>query len=150
VVIPGLAMTVAGTLAFALAGSAPSDWLLSASLIVRGAGLGAVTIAVMAGAFQGVPHQEVPDASTMMRIVQQVGGSFGAAVLAVILATQLASHAGLTAAARVAAFDTSFWWAIGFTVLALVPALLLPSGARRQQAMDTRVQPARSGAVAVE
>jgi len=52
VVIPGLALTVLGTLAFALAGPAPSDWLLSASLIVRGAGLGAVTIAVMAGAFR--------------------------------------------------------------------------------------------------
>ncbi len=127
VVIPGLVLTVVGTLAFALAGPVPSDWVLSASLVVRGAGLAAVTIAVMAGAFQGVPHQDVPDASTAMRIVQQVGGSFGAAVLAVILASQLASHAVLTTAARVAAFDTSFWWAIGFTILALAPALLLPS-----------------------
>ncbi|MGO8686696.1 MAG: MDR family MFS transporter [Candidatus Dormibacteria bacterium] len=150
VVIPGLALTVVGTLAFGLAGPAPSDWLLSASLVVRGAGLGAVTIAVMAGAFQGVPHREVPDASTMMRIVQQVGGSFGAAVLAVILASQLASHTVLTAASRVAAFDTSFWWAIGLTVLALVPALLLPSRGRRRQAMDARAQPARSGASAAD
>jgi EmrB/QacA subfamily drug resistance transporter len=141
VVIPGLTLTVAGTLAFALAGSAPSDWLLSASLIVRGAGLGAVTIAVMAGAFQGVPHQDVPDASTMMRIVQQVGGSFGAAVLAVILAGQLASHAGLTAAVRVAAFDTSFWWAIGFTVLALAPAVLLPTRLHRHRAGLAPVSP---------
>jgi hypothetical protein len=67
-----------------------------------------------------------------MRIVQQVGGSFGAAVLAVILATQLASHAVLTAAIRVAAFDTAFWWAIGFTVLAVAPAVLLPTRLRRQ------------------
>ncbi len=142
VVIPGLALTVVGTLAFALAGRAPSDWLLSASLVVRGAGLGAVTIAVMAGAFQGVPHQEVPDASTMMRIVQQVGGSFGAAVLAVILATQLASHAVLTAAFRVAAFDNSFWWAIGFTVLAVVPALLLPARRQVQRTASVAVAPA--------
>jgi EmrB/QacA subfamily drug resistance transporter len=134
VVVTGLVLTVAGTLAFALAGSAPSDWLLSASLIVRGAGLAAVVIAVMAGAFQGVPHQEVPDASTMMRIVQQVGGSFGAAVLAVILASQLASHSILTATFRVAAFDTSFWWAIGFTVLALAPAALLPTRLHRHRA----------------
>jgi EmrB/QacA subfamily drug resistance transporter len=141
VVIPGLALTVLGTLAFALAGPAPSDWLLSASLIVRGAGLGAVTIAVMAGAFQGVPHQEVPDASTMMRIVQQVGGSFGAAVLAVILASQLASHSILAAAFRVAAFDTSFWWAIGFTVLALAPAVLLPTRLGRHRKGLTRVPP---------
>ena len=51
VVVPGLVLTVVGTLAFALAGPAPSDWLLAASLVVRGAGLGAATIAVMAGAF---------------------------------------------------------------------------------------------------
>jgi EmrB/QacA subfamily drug resistance transporter len=133
VVVAGLALTVVGTLAFALAGPAPSDWLLSASLVVRGAGLGAVTIAVMAGAFQGVPNQEVPDASTMMRIVQQVGGSFGAAVLAVILAGQLASHAALTTAVRVAAFHTSFWWAIGFTVLALAPAVVLPTRLHRDR-----------------
>jgi len=150
VVIPGLVLTVAGTLAFALAGPTPSDWLLSASLVVRGAGLGAVTIAVMAGAFQGIPHQDVPDASTTMRIVQQVGGSFGAAVLAVILATQIASHSVLTAAVRVAAFHTSFWWAIGFTLLALVPALLLPTGDRRQQAEEPPARPVSSGATAAE
>jgi MFS family permease len=141
VVVTGLALTVVGTLAFALAGSAPSDWLLSASLVVRRAGLAAVTIAVMAGAFQGVPHQDVPDASTTMRIVQQVGGSFGAAVLAVILATQLASHSVLTAAFRVAAFDTSFWWAIGFTVLALAPAIVLPTRLHRHRTGLVRVSP---------
>jgi len=150
VVVSGLTLTVVGTLAYALAGPAPSDWLLAAALVVRGAGLGGATIAVMAGAFQGVPHQDVPDASTTMRIVQQVGGSFGAAVLAVILASQLASHTALTAAVRVAAFGTSFWSAIGFTVLALVPALLLPSAGRRQQAINTPVQPARGGATAVD
>ena len=141
VVVPGLVLTVVGTLAFALAGPAPSDWLLAASLVVRGAGLGAATIAVMANAFQGVPHQDVPDASTTMRIVQQVGGSFGAAVLAVILATQLASHAVLTAAIRVAAFDTAFWWAIGFTVLAVAPAVLLPTRLRRHRTALARVPP---------
>jgi protein-S-isoprenylcysteine O-methyltransferase Ste14 len=140
-VVPGLVLTVVGTLAFALAGPAPSDWLLAASLVVRGAGLGAATIAVMANAFQGVPHQDVPDASTTMRIVQQVGGSFGAAVLAVILATQLASHAVLTAAIRVAAFDTAFWWAIGFTVLAVAPAVLLPTRLRRHRTGLARVPP---------
>jgi hypothetical protein len=77
----------------------------------------------------------------MMRIVQQVGGSFGAAVLAVILASQLASHSILAAAFRVAAFDTSFWWAIGFTVLALAPAVLLPTRLGRHRKGLTRVPP---------
>ena len=123
VVLAGMALTVLGTVAFALAGRTTSELLLAGSLVVRGAGLGSATIAVIAGAFASVPRDEVPDASSTTRIVQQVGGSFGAAALAVILAGQVASL-GLAGA-----FDVAFWWAIGFGVLAVLPALLLP-GAR--------------------
>jgi hypothetical protein len=87
----------------------------------------------MAGAFQGVPKEQVPDASSTTRIVLQVGGSLGAAVLAVILAHQL-SHGAATAAAHAMAFNTAFWWSIGFSVLALVPAFLLPSAAAKKTA----------------
>jgi EmrB/QacA subfamily drug resistance transporter len=128
VVVAGLLLTIAGTIAFTQAGPATSEWLLAASLLVRGAGLAGVTIAVMAGAFQGVPKEQVPDASSTTRIVLQVGGSFGAAVLAVILAHQL-GHGAATAAGYAPAFNTAFWWSIGFSVLALVPAFLLPGAA---------------------
>lgn len=50
-IAPGLLLTAAGTLAFAWAGPATSQWLLAGSLFIRGAGLTAVTIAVLAGAF---------------------------------------------------------------------------------------------------
>ena len=127
VVLTGLVLTALGTLAFTQAGPTSNGWLLAGSLFVRGAGLAPVTIAVMAGAFQDVAQAEVPDASSTTRIVQQVGGSFGTSVLAVILAHQLLSHAAVTAAARGHAFNTAFWWAIGFGLLALIPALLLPT-----------------------
>jgi hypothetical protein len=109
---------------FALAGVHTSEWLLGAALVVRGAGLGAATIALMVGAFQGLSKPELPHASSATRIMQQVGGAFGAAVLVVILtsgAVHAAGPAGLSAA-----FDRTFWWSVGFTALALVPALLLP------------------------
>jgi EmrB/QacA subfamily drug resistance transporter len=125
VVLTGLVLTVLGTVAFTQAGPDTSEWLLAASLLVRGAGLAAATIAVMAGAFQGVQPNDVPDASSTTRIVQQVGGSFGAAVLAIVLASGLVGHEA-TAAARATAFNSAFWWAIGFNLLALVPAFLLP------------------------
>ena len=128
VVISGLVLTAVGTLAFTQAGPHTNEWLLGGSLLVRGAGLAGTTIAVMAGAFQGIPRGEVPDASSTTRIVLQVGGSFGAAVLAFILAHQLLAHGAVTAVTRGLAFDTAFWWAIGFSVLALLPALLLPRG----------------------
>jgi EmrB/QacA subfamily drug resistance transporter len=133
VVLTGLVLTLLGTLPFAWAGPATSQWLLAGALFVRGAGLSAVTIAVVTGAFKNISPAEVPDANAAIRIVQQVGGSFGAAVLAVILASELLSHHALTGAARGLAFDTAFWWAAGLTALTMLPALLLPAATRQKQ-----------------
>jgi EmrB/QacA subfamily drug resistance transporter len=112
VVLAGMLTAAAATVPFALAGAHTSYALLCVVLMVRGAGLSSAAIAVMAGAFTGVPKASVPDASTATRIIQQVGGSFGTAVLAMILV-------GHT-------YQVAFWWSIGFTGLAVLPALLLP------------------------
>jgi EmrB/QacA subfamily drug resistance transporter len=143
VAIAGLLLTALGTLAFAWAGPSTSEWLLGASLLVRGAGLAPVTIAVQAGAFRDIPPASVPDASSTTRIVQQVGGSLGSAVLALILSTELAHHAA-TAAGRGLAFDTAFWWAIGLGALALLPAFLLPT-AREKDDRPARAQAGEHG-----
>jgi EmrB/QacA subfamily drug resistance transporter len=112
VVLVGVALTALGTLAFTQAGSDTSGVLLAAGLLVRGAGMAAVTVPVLAAAFDGLPPDQVPHASGTVRIVQQLGGSFGTAVLAAIL--------GWTGT-----FATAFWWAFGLTVVAALPALLL-------------------------
>jgi EmrB/QacA subfamily drug resistance transporter len=140
VVLAGVALAAVGTVPFALAGPHPSLVLLVAALVVRGAGLGAATIAVMAGAFQGLGQAEIPHASSATRIMQQVGGAFGAAVLAVILASQARAHAAAGAAGLATAFDQTFWWTVGFTALAFLPALLLAGPARTSQD-----QPASAG-----
>src|SRR5882757_1261311 len=118
IVLGGLALATIGTLPYTQVGPHSSELLLGAALVVRGAGLGAANVAIMAGAYQGLRPEQIPDASGAIRIVQQVGGAFGTAVLVVIL--QRAG--GHTAAA----FDDAFTWAVGFAVLAVVPALLLP------------------------
>jgi EmrB/QacA subfamily drug resistance transporter len=133
VVLTGLVLTLLGTLPFAWAGPATSQWLLAGALFVRGAGLSAVTIAVIAGAFTDISPGEVPDANSTIRIVQQVGGSFGAAVLAVILASELLSHHAVTAATRGLAFDSTFRWAVGLTALTLLPAFFLPAATRQKE-----------------
>jgi EmrB/QacA subfamily drug resistance transporter len=140
VVLAGVALAAVGTVPFALAGLHTNYWLLGAALVVRGAGLGLATIAVMAGAFQGLSREQVPHASSATRIVQFVGGSFGSAVLvAVILDRQAVAHAAAGAAGLATAYGHTFWWCVGFTALALVPALFLSSGSR------TTVTPAQSG-----
>jgi len=112
VALAGMLIAAAATVPFALAGTHTSYVLLCVVLVARGAGLSSANIAVMAGAFTGVPKASVPDASTATRIIQQIGGSFGTAVLAMILA-------GHT-------YQAAFWWSIGFTGLAVLPALFLP------------------------
>ena len=138
--VAGIVLAAAGTVPFALAGPHTSEVLLGAALVVRGAGLGAATIALMAGAFQGLPRPVLPHASSVTRIMQQVGGAFGAAVLIVILSRQAAAHPG--PAGITAAFDRTFWWCTGFSALAVLPALLLPGRPGRPEPERPEAAPA--------
>jgi hypothetical protein len=61
---------------------------------VRGFGLSSASIAVVTGALRDVPRPAVPDASTITRVLQQVSGSFGAAVLALIPALLMPGAGG--------------------------------------------------------
>ncbi len=124
--LAGIVLAGIGTVPFALATAHTNAYWLAAALVVRGAGLGAATIALMAGAFQDLTRAELPRASSATRIAQQVGGAFGAAVLVVILASQRAAHVASGPAAIVIAFGHTFWWCVGFTALAVIPALALP------------------------
>ncbi|MFI6826685.1 MDR family MFS transporter [Kribbella sp. NPDC050241] len=119
VVFAGILLTVAGTIPFAFAGTA--YWLLAVALVVRGAGLSAVSLSVMVGAFRDLEPRQIPDGSSTTRIMQQLGGAFGAATLAVVLQSNLVGHPTSTA------YAASFWWAIAFTAVAAVPALFLPA-----------------------
>jgi EmrB/QacA subfamily drug resistance transporter len=120
----GFAIVGLATVPFAFATATTNEWLLMGALVVRGFGLGAVMIPLMTVAFVGLERTDVPHASILTRIAQQVGGSFGVALLAVILQGAAVGVHGLEGIAD--AFDQAFWWAIGFTGLAIVLSLLLP------------------------
>ena len=59
------------------------------------------------------------------RILQQLGGSFGVAILAIVLQRELV-HQVPHAATLAAACGQTFWWALAFIALAAIPALMLP------------------------
>lgn len=130
VVVFGNTIATIGTLPFSLAGPHTSQALLGAALVVRGAGLGGVTIPVMATAYQGLRREQIPHASSIIRIMQQVGGAFGAAAFAVILSNQLAGHLTSNITASAKAFDHTFWCAIGLSLCVYIPAFLLPGHTR--------------------
>ena len=134
VAILGFAIVLVATVpfAFAFADASTSVWLISVVLLVRGIGLGAVMIPIMAVGFVGLERAEMPHASTITRLTQQLGGAFGTAVLAVVLAGAVAGGNPATA------FQEAFWWAIGITAIGTVLSVLLPG---RAAAVD-RPQPA--------
>ncbi|MWB98544.1 MDR family MFS transporter [Agromyces seonyuensis] len=124
VALVGFAVMGAATVPFAFADADTSIWLLMGVLLVRGMGLGAVMIPVMSVAYVGLDNAEVPHASIVTRLAQQLGGAFGTALLAVILEANLVG--AVDAADAADAFDAAFWWAVGFTVVAMGLTFLLP------------------------
>jgi MFS family permease len=113
------------TIPFALADTKTSLWYLGAVLFVRGIGLGAVFIPVMSVAFIDLPRSDMPNASAITRIVQQVGGAFGTALVAVVLA------GAITSSNPSHGFDVAFWWTIAMTIAAALVGVLLPARSPR-------------------
>lgn len=128
VAIAGFGVVLLATVPFAFADGSTNPWWIGLVLVVRGLGLGAVMIPVMAVGFVGLERREMPHASTITRLAQQLGGAFGTAVLAVVLA---GAAAGSDPAG---AFQQAFWWAIGITAFATAMAALLPG--RRPEPSD--------------
>jgi EmrB/QacA subfamily drug resistance transporter len=130
VTIASFLLAAAATVPFAFAGPHTSQWWLDAMLLIRGLGVGAVLIPSMSVAYQDVPSAGIPHATMNTRIAQQVGASFGTAVVAVALQSQLAHGA-------TSAFQGAFWWTVGIAAAAVIPAIALPTSDRQKQATDT-------------
>ena len=120
VTIAAFLLAAVATVPFAFAGPGTNLSWLGAVLLVRGFGIGAVLIPPLSVAYNDIGSADIPHATMNTRIAQQVGASFGVAIVAVVLQSLLAHGA-------VDAFHTAFWWAFGITVAAFIPALALPA-----------------------
>jgi predicted MFS family arabinose efflux permease len=120
----GMAVLTVTTVPFVFAGPHTSEVLLSIAIAIRGIGLGLALVPVTTALYVGLPREAVPSATTGVRIFQQIGGALGTAVLAVILQHSLPTTPSPSGLAH--AFEITFAWVLGLTVLSFVPALLLP------------------------
>jgi EmrB/QacA subfamily drug resistance transporter len=127
ILLTGLALTTAAALVYTQLTAGTSLVLLSAALVLSGLGVGSVLAPAMTAAMRGLRRDQLPRASTATRIFMQLGGSFGGAVLLIVLQHRIAERGADHLAA---AFGDTFWWVAGFAALAFVPALLLPRGAK--------------------
>jgi EmrB/QacA subfamily drug resistance transporter len=132
--------------------------LLAPVLVVRGIGIACAMMPAMAAAYATLSYADVPRATSALNVIQRVGGSMGTALLAVVLQHQIATQLGGAAGgggtlqrlpenvrARVAdplaaAFGNTFWWAVGMSAVALIPATVLVVSQRRERRAQTLTQ----------
>src|SRR6202044_2764773 len=117
----GAALSLAGTLPFALADADTPLSVLCLALLVRGFGGGSITIPSAAAAYASVPRESLGHATTAINICQRFGGPTGTTGLAICL--QLA-EARLPTAAQ--AYEVAFWVLAGIAAAALLAASQLP------------------------
>jgi EmrB/QacA subfamily drug resistance transporter len=153
VVLFGLVVMTIGSVGLTMWGAGTSFVATSATLFVRGIGLGCCMMPAMAAAYATVSRESVPRATTALNVLQRVGGSIGTALLAVILEGRIKAalpHApGLSSGTlqpvptavreRIAvplahAFNHTFWWAVVLTAIGLVPGVVLLFKARIRNA----------------
>ena len=135
IVLTGLLLSGLSTLTYTQVGAHTSVLVLSIIQMVNGAGVGAALVTSLASPYRGLRSSQIPRATSAIRVLQQLGGSFGVAILAVVLQRQLvdqADHGGNLAAA----FGNTFWWALAFIVLAAIPTLFLPGRGSSRRCRD--------------
>jgi EmrB/QacA subfamily drug resistance transporter len=129
------------TIPFAFATAHSNMIFLTGVLLVRGIGLGAAMIPLGGAGFAGLKQSEIPHASILIRVTQQLGGSLGTAVLIVVL--QHAVAGARTPETLASGFQQAFWWSVVFTAIAIPVCLLLPGRPELPQAKTGGLPAAR-------
>jgi EmrB/QacA subfamily drug resistance transporter len=157
VVTIGMAVFLVSTFAYTQLGTSTSYAMLATALFVRGLGMGWTMMPTMSAAYMRLSRAAVPRATTILNILMRVGGSFGTALVAVVLerqaATRLPRFPNILASAPPSgrlpqgvaqglsdAFSYSFWVVMGVTAVGLVSAFLLPSGPAVPQGANLGVE----------
>jgi EmrB/QacA subfamily drug resistance transporter len=167
-VVPcGLFLAMAATVVFARAGTSTSFAVLAVAQFFRGMGMSSVMTPAYAAAYGALERDSVPRATSAVNVINRVGGSAGAALLAVVLSNGLASlipgasGAGALQAVSVlnpahhpvldvrvaAVFSHAYWILFGITAFTLIPAAFLPRRPLRPRvAKESPPESIRAGA----
>jgi MFS family permease len=144
IVLPGVAVAAAGTFVYTQVSAHTPYALLATALAVRGLGLGSMMMPVTAAALVSLPREALARASRATVVIRQVSGSVGTALLAVLLARNIAgqlpaaagglgvlrslapSQQAQAAPMLASAFGETFWTAFALIAAVALPAALLP------------------------
>jgi EmrB/QacA subfamily drug resistance transporter len=141
----GLAVVILGTIPYTQLGASTGYAWLAGALFIRGLGFGWTLMPAMAAAYRNLSRAAVPRATTVLNIVLRVGGSFGTALVAVVLQRQINQripHGGAAllqgrilrgsspriSEALAASFGYTFWVLLAITCVGMAGSFFLPRG----------------------
>ncbi|MGH3241631.1 MAG: DUF6932 family protein, partial [Spirillospora sp.] len=132
-VLGGMALVAAGTVAFTRLGNGVPDEVVAGSLFLRGVGAAMISTPIMTLVYRRVSRAELPRTAVALNLLSMLGGSIGTAAVAVVLQVRIAARPG-----QAAVFGDAFWLVLGLIVLAAAAAYALP---RRHARRRTAVTP---------
>lgn len=124
VVLVSLALAIVGMIPFVFINEGSSLLVVSVVLFVRGMGIGGVTIPMMTDAYTGMVKQEIAQASIGTRLMQNIGGAFGSAVLATVVSLSIQGKTP-TIPHMTTAYHDGFMLALILSLVLLIPTLFL-------------------------
>ncbi|GGQ03174.1 MFS transporter [Streptosporangium pseudovulgare] len=120
--------TLGVLLTIVLAGETVTAWQFVPALVVTGFGMGLLMAPFFDIVLAGVEQHETGSASGTLTAVQQLGGSFGVALLGTVFFDLLSSGTDMGSAMR-----TVLWVVAAMLVATLVASFLLPKQAREEE-----------------
>lgn len=124
VVLVSLILAIAGTIPFVFFNETSSLIVMGVALFIRGIGIGGVTMPMMSDAYTGMVKQEIAQASIGTRLVQNIGGAFGSAVLATVVSLDVHDKTS-TIQIMTTAYHDGFMLALFLSLVMLIPSLCL-------------------------
>ncbi len=121
-----------GTVPFIVFTADTSNVLILLVLFIRGIAQGGLTIPVMTDSYINVPKDLISEATTATRMLQNIGGAIGTAILAVVIEHTMGS-ALPTKALLLTSYHDAFIVTVISLVLVLLPAFFLTNNRKKEE-----------------
>lgn len=117
---------VISTLPFAFFDANTNDLWILIVLFIRGIAQGGLTIPIMTDSYNHVPKKLISEATTTTRMLQNMGGAIGTALLASVVQQSL-NNVTPSLTNLTNAYQSGFWFATISLLIAIIPAFFLTS-----------------------
>ncbi|EOH77568.1 MDR family MFS transporter [Enterococcus malodoratus] len=124
VVIVSLIISLIGTIPLVFVTDKTSMVWIALVLFIRGTSFGGINLPLTSDAYTGLADEELPDAGVGINIIENLGSSFGSAIIATVVATVL-QGVQPTITHELSAYHAGFLFSVIALALIFIPSIFL-------------------------